>query len=111
MEGWTCGGMGSRSYVHTSIRPYVHTSIRPYVHTSIRPYVHTSIPPYLQFENKTRISPKNRRRQLALALHSEHLMATMAAAPSIQSVDPDTAWRAVEQRDAAYDGQFVFAVR
>jgi len=38
-------------------------------------------------------------------------MATMAAAPSIQSVDPDTAWRAVEQRDAAYDGQFVFAVR
>src|SRR5579885_3436824 len=47
MEGWTCGGMGSRSYVHTSIRPYVHTSIRPYVHTSIRPYVHTSIRPYV----------------------------------------------------------------
>jgi len=40
-------------------------------------------------------------------------MATMAAEPTIRSPRPaDTeAWRAVESRDARYDGRFVYAVR
>lgn len=38
-------------------------------------------------------------------------MATMAAAPTSHGIDEDSAWRAVERHDAAYDGRFVYAVR
>src|SRR5438270_3855641 len=38
-------------------------------------------------------------------------MATMAADREKETIDPATAWRAVQDRDAAYDGRFVYAVR
>src|SRR3954464_5700920 len=37
-------------------------------------------------------------------------MATMAHDTDSRSLDPSTAWRAVESRDASYDGRFVYGV-